>query len=222
MVDPRIPVVCVHGTWGEDWDQSTANQWWEPGSAFLTMLESAGCDGCYFDPFVWSGQVAGASRLWPWNWFRTQEEAAWRAAARSFRYLLAPKHAPSAYRSRNVIAHSHGGQAIFYAASEGLLIRRLITVGTPVRDDLYGVIAAARPNIGFWLHLYHPGDRMQFGGGIGDGHFGIRRTFPQADDNQAMPGGHSGVLNDPALIPLWKARGWLATFEEDDDAQPAA
>lgn len=199
----RRGIVCVHGTWGADFDDPKPDKWWEPGSPFCDYLFAQGFDPIVCEPFIWSGNLEGTSGFWPWNWFRSPERRTWKAGARALRYLLSSVP----FEHRNVIAHSHGGQLVFYLAATGFKMRRLITVGTPVRADV--PVGAARPNIERWLHLYSADDGVQVKGSLGDRRVGAGRIFRDADINSQMPGGHSDVLNRSELYEQWRAKGWL-------------
>lgn len=219
-----IPVLLVHGTWSADFSRKGRSQWFEPGSPFITMLERRGLDASYFDTFEWTGDLSGLARLWPWNWFTTPQHRDWLACGRSIGYVLDPKGCPVPHEYRNVIAHSHGGQGVFHAAANGVKIHRLVTVATPVREDMEAVVAAARPNIDQWVHVFDPTlkDRMQVLGEIGDGRLGWKRRFDLADENISIAGsGHSGVLCQPEWFPQWGSRG-LAAFLRGDQQQAAA
>lgn len=116
---------------------------------------------------------------------------------------------------RVVIAHSHGGQVALHAAAQGFWIDRLLTVATPAeREDMKDVIAAALQHIGQWLHVYpleHDGIAWLGGTILGDGKLGAQRVFdlsPEKGRNIGIAGiGHSGLLEDIALRPLWKSEG---------------
>jgi len=214
------PVLLVHGTWSADFKRSDAPMWWEPGSAFAQMLATHGLDATAFESFRWSGDLTGLARLFPWNWLRKPQSRDWHAAAQALRYLLEPKGCPTPFASRNLICHSHGGQVPLIAAAHGLKIRRLVTVATPVRADMVDTIAKARPNIERWLHVYDPTlkDRMQVLGELGDGRLGWKRHFPAADVNVSVAGsGHSGVLCEPEWFRVWKTRGLIDFFDDEQD-----
>lgn len=107
-----------------------------------------------------------------------------------------------------IIAFSHGAQVAFNAFAYGMK-GHLITVNPPVRSDIFPVIDKARPNIRRWLNLYgNWKDVWAVLGAIGDGHFGLRRQFPQADVNTMVPGPHGDALRNPAHYPEWA--GWVA------------
>lgn len=112
---------------------------------------------------------------------------------------------------RNIIAHSHAMQVVAYACAAGLKINRLLTVGSPVREDMRSVYQQARPNIASWLHVHSDGsDRIQWFGTLFDGRLGIVRRQAAADVNLLVPHvSHSKLLNDPACFHLWTENGLL-------------
>jgi hypothetical protein len=106
----------------------------------------------------------------------------------------------------HIICHSHAAQVVAFAAADGLQINTLVTVGSPVRADLFEVYHRARSRIGFWWHFYSDRtDRWQWLGEIGDGRVGIVRRHPCADQNVGLAQvGHSQILNDMRLFPqVW-------------------
>ena len=110
---------------------------------------------------------------------------------------------------RNLILHSHAWQLLCYAIGiYDLWVNNIITIGSPIRDDTWKIIAPKIGNIkGRWLHLWSPTDRMQVLGGLFDGHVGIRRTppaIPGVLELRQMPGGHSTVLNKPAEMAWFR------------------
>lgn len=123
----------------------------------------------------------------------------------------------------NLIAHSHGLQVVLFAAAMGCKIRRLVSIGSPVRHDLAAVALKARENIGEWTHVYSDhGDRLQWLGTIGDGVLGITRAHPQAHRNISIPGvAHSRLLNEESTFHWWDDAGLIAALKGTNaDTQP--
>src|SRR5688500_15965657 len=62
------------------------------------------------------------------------------------------------YEQRKVVAHSYGGNCVGYGLMrpDAVPIHRLITVGTPTRDDMDPVWAEAVKNVGLWVHVCDP------------------------------------------------------------------
>lgn len=209
MVTPILPIA---GTWGWRGDLADhRDQWWHPASPFMVWMGEHGCRHlCEDDPFIWTTHVGGAL-------FWAKSHTDWMAggAALSYYFDAETHYGPSftAPEQRHVIAHSHAGQVVAYAcAFRNVKLDTLITVGSPVRNDMLPIYKAARPNIRKWLHIASPGwtDRMQWFGELFDGSFGVKRSQPFADVNHLIPGiGHSGILRDPKLFGLWESQGWL-------------
>lgn len=193
-------VILVHGTWGAKWAQ--------PDSEFRKMLVR---QRFFIAPaFEWSGDISGIPSL-----TANGKHSDWRAGGASLSYFL--RDIP--YVNRNVIAHSHGGQCVAYcAAFFKTPIRRLITVSTPPREDMESVWAAAKPSVGYHVHVTaKKGDWMIRWGQVFDSRWGWDSTLPSADQNLVLPDiGHSGILMDPLFIPLWQREHLLDVFRMDD------
>jgi len=197
----------IHGTWGD------RDDWVDRDSAFTAFMRQQGCAPLGCRPYRWSGDVGGALRL---AWWR--RKADWVAGGHNLYTYLCPAvrdngetYVPIA--DRNLIAHSHGGQVVFYACAEGLKVNTLFTIGTPVRGDMAGIIARARPNIGYWVHVTDASiwrNKMQVFGQLFDGYVGMPWTFQRADLNYIVKGiGHSEVLRQADAFHHWLDQGWL-------------
>jgi hypothetical protein len=203
------PYIAVQGTHGWDEDPNVF-QWWESLSPFAVALGKLGCvplDLSLF--FEWSTNLDG---------LLLSKKTTWKAGGKALRYYVGdqfPEGLP--YEKRNLIAHSHGGQCVFYAAAEGLRIRNLITVGTPVRGDMAAVVNTARPNIGYWLHICDTKhDFTSIAGAIFDGRVKVEHQFALADANdncRDLGIGHSEILNETARFGLWESRGWARALQ---------
>jgi hypothetical protein len=196
-----MKTILVAGT--DAWAETVAGRWYCPGSPYAAFLQAHavepvfGGDAAAPQPFIWSTDLDGLP-------FR-RKHVQWSAGGAALAYFA--RTTPIA-----IVAHSHGLQVVLYACARyGLRIDRLISVSSPVRNDMAAVAAAARPNIGRWLHLHSDGsDRWQWFGELFDGHFGVVRAHPLADKNDAVPGvGHTGVLEDAANFHYWTERDWL-------------
>lgn len=205
-----IPIPGTHGDNGE-----TNGLWWQPGSPFARMMHKAGM--CHLNdarPFTWSTDLNG-HRFWR-RWFgRKDSHRDWIAGGYALSYYLWPTGHEDEYvdiSERNLVAHSHAGQVVFYAcALGGLRVNRLITVGTPVRRDMRHLIELARPRIGQWLHIRGEEDATAIWGSVGDGEVGRSKTFWGLEDwTDIVPGiGHSGILHDESLFYHWQRRAWI-------------
>jgi pimeloyl-ACP methyl ester carboxylesterase len=189
------PLVLVPGTWAwSGFFAPAAGDWWQTGSPLRAFFERSGFGVVGGDrPFVWSTQLDFGA-----------EHRTWSAGGVAlYAYLVPPlcldRRVPP--DETRILAHSHGGQVAFYAAAAGLRIRSLVTVSTPVRRDMAPVIAAARPNIGTWLHVHSDrSDWQQLLGGLFDGRLGVFRSMPEANVNLKIPDvGHARLLHDPAI-----------------------
>jgi len=204
-------VLLIPGT--HAWGYSNQPQWYEPGSPLVTFLEANGLRLLGKDcPYTWSTALDGMGVF-----HRTaKQHIVWESAGINLYAYLANRLVPDDYvpiADRNVVCHSHAAQVAIYACAHGLKINRLLTMGSPVRDDMRDVTHKARPNIAHWRHLHSDGsDRLQWLGELFDGHLGIVRNQPFADVNLGVPAvAHSNLLNDPDLFNLW-ARDGLIDF----------
>lgn len=211
MSTAYIPVQGTHG-WDEDPNRF---QWWEPQSALASYLHQNQIEQVNVSlPFVWSTELDGVLR---------PSHIVWKAAGYALRYYIGdqfPKGLPT--EKRNLIAHSHGGQVAFYACASGLQIRNLITIGTPVRGDMEAVVKAARPNIGYWLHICDSkSDWISLAGALFDGRIRLKHDFPLADRNDNCSDlkiSHSKILTDADRFGLWQTRGWAEVLHRDDQS----
>jgi len=127
-------LIVIHGTWasGEDW--------WRPGSPFPNYLDSV-THSVYngADPFSWSGRnsdrarIEGADILMKWTRAHPAQEL-------------------------TVVAHSHGGNVAILASRNGLMIDRLILLGTPSRLDY---LPDLRHGIKLLYSVFSLGDKVQ-------------------------------------------------------------
>lgn len=207
-----LPTAGTHG-----WRGDPVGDWWQRGSQYLRMMREHEFAPYAPDrPFVWTTSLDG---LWPWPWQRAEtKHLTWRAAGlNKYAYLVPPIYGgaengiaatPMATR---LVDHSHAGNVTAYACAAGLYVHVLITIGTPVRDDMAEVWAQARPRIGTWVHVHSDSsDWWQVAGGLFDGKLGIDRKMPLADVNIRIPRvGHTGILTDPTAFGWWEQAGLL-------------
>lgn len=155
--------------------------------------------------YMWSTKLDGIDSV----------NETWDAAGRALAHYIAPPLLGESLvkpEDTYCIAHSHAGNVVAYACGKyGLKINGLITVGTPIRKDLYEIYQAAVPNISRHLHIYAGWrDYWQILGSLFGGQFGIHRKHPFTVHNEQVPGGnHGSILRDPKFFPLWLERGWL-------------
>ena len=210
-----MTVLPIAGTWGWKGDlRDYRSEWWHPESPFMTFLAEQGVVHlCPTDPFIWSTHVNGAL-------FWAKNHTDWQAGGAALCYYLGSSHyGPdcTTVKQRRIIAHSHAGQLVAYAAAfRQLQIDVLITVGSPVRADMLPIYRAARPQIRRWLHISSDwSDRMQWYGEWFDGRVGVARRQPFADVNDNLRQiGHSKILRDPACFEYWTTYGWIDWLKE--------
>jgi hypothetical protein len=187
---PRT-ITLVDGTHGGAWAR--------PGSAFRRFLAARGFDVAPRTDW-WSLDAAGFPSL-----TASRKHSDWEIGGD----FLADGLERVPYEQRRVLAWSHGGQVVAYAARR-VRIARVITVCTPPRADMEPVWDAARPNLGFWSAIHADGGDwwVRFGQAF-DGRWGWRDdglVHPRADVNVALPGiGHGGLLHDETKFHWWDA-----------------
>lgn len=196
-----MSVVLVAGTNG--WRNDSSVDWYVPGHRFGKYLKENGIeietDGPL--PFIWSTDLDGVLG-------EAKGNVDWAAGGAALSYFVRMKGKESV----DIVAHSHGLQVVLYAiAFHGLKVRHLMTFGSPVRKDMEKVAVAARQNITKWIHIYSDkSDKWQIFGELFDGHFGIVRKHPLADENDFVPKvGHTELLEDPKQYHYWTEKGWL-------------
>lgn len=182
------------------WDETAKKVWWEDGSTFVKYLHRLNL--ALLRPqnqYKWSTELDGLPLIQP------AKHTTWKGAAfHLIDYFENPHYSEPIY-NRNLVAHSHAGQVVFYACMMGLRINSLITVGTPVRNDMERAVAHARANINYWLHIYDSkSDWTAVFGALCDGRLRVKHKFDSADRNDDIRGiGHSAILTDPAKIRMW-------------------
>ncbi|MBI5085835.1 MAG: RHS repeat-associated core domain-containing protein [Acidobacteria bacterium] len=133
-----------------------------------------------------------------------KNDKAARSAAAKMIVELVKQHTFADGEKLNIIAHSHGGNAVFEATKGGLdhKIDNLVTLGTPIRGDY-------RPDctkIGGFLNSFSRNDQVQTSGGgiygLGDADRQIR--MPQVENLDA-----TGTATSPG--DLWER---LATWDK--------
>lgn len=206
--------ILVAGT--GSWDGKNDSDWFCPGHKYGQFLAGQGITPTYDGdrPFVWSTNLSGVPGLTRSN------HVDWQAGGAALSYFVIGRLAREGAKTALVV-HSHGLQVALYAIVEhGLKVQTLISMGSPVRDDMAEIAKQARANIGYWLHVHSDGsDRWQWFGEMFDGGWKrwmpggeprIVREHPLADKNDFVPKvGHSELLRDPAQYHYWTERGWL-------------
>lgn len=183
-------IVLVPGTWG--------GQWADGASPFRLMLRAHEIRPTRFDG--WTENVDGVPNILEHGAHRD-----WIAGGAALGYFL--RALP--LDDRNLICHSHAVNVALYELAQAKVpIRNLLTICSPVRDDMQATADAAVPHIlGRWRHVASTDwDLWQRLGELADGgwHWRQVRRWKQANENTLIPHiGHSKLLNKPALFPLW-------------------
>jgi hypothetical protein len=189
----RGKVILLAGTWAFSGTDS-GHDWWRPGSKFYDEGKKFGLDYVNgSDPFIWDTKLDGV----------IGQNEVWQSAGHA---LLWYAHLKEPNEPVSVIAHSHGGNVLAYAARFGLKIDRAITVATPVRREV--PYASLKQNAVHWTHI-HGGiwDYVQILGELKSFSFtgAFRRKMRLADKNIAVPDKDHGELHD---YRLWTEREW--------------
>lgn len=193
MHDTAVHYISVHGTWdlGED-------AWWRHGSSFCKFAGENGlhCEEEH-EPFFWSGAIDGV------GFFGNKHET-WMASGLSLKNRLRL----SKREHRNLILHSHALQNAAYADIE---VNNIITVGSPIREDMADLYLKLRKRCNKWLHIYDASwDKMGFLGQMFDGRWFGGRDCPLAHFNDPLKKiGHSSILRDQKAMQNWVTRGWF-------------
>lgn len=197
-----IAVTAIAGTWA--WK----SQWWQDGSTFWAYMRLHGIGPARIGglPFRWSTDLGNSWKFWE------SRRSDWEAGGDALAYYL--DALPE--RERVVVAHSHGGQLAFCCARLGVQIDRLVTVATPVRNDMKQIVDDARPYIRSWWHVCdEKSDKTAWWGAFGDRKIGNSRVFTQANEVVKLPKiGHSKLLNDPNKLPLWEQSGLIHMLKD--------
>ncbi len=189
-------VILLAGTWANG-RGAPQDAWWKPGSAFAEEGKRHGLE--YpddADPFVWCTGLDGVD-IFHEHWLSAAHSLIWYCQAKQL-------------TSVNIIAHSHGGQVAAIASGLGLKIETLITVATPVRQD----VVFHRASIRRFVHIYGGvRDYVQILGGLSLTGLEqlkldltrFQRDMPNADRNICKREcGHSD-LHEAAL---WTREDW--------------
>jgi hypothetical protein len=213
-----LPIAGTHG-----WRGKVKGEWWRDTSPFASFMLSRGLAHLAAGrrPFIWSTDLNG-HRFWRRMLGFNDFHSDWEAAGHSLGFYLRPfndlddRYVP--IKHRNLIVHSHALQPVLYACAYGLKINSLVSVMSPVRQDMMPVAEHARPNIARWLCLHtDQSDSTQLLGELGDGRLRPVRRHPLADASPFgyVPRvGHSKVLSDERAMMLWESEGWISWLQE--------
>lgn len=205
-----VRVCTVGGTWA--W----RGGWWRKGSALWNYLQQFGFEPLEVggDQYEWETDLGGSFKVWKWGDTETRLRQ-WKSNGLSMRWHL--MNVP--YEDRNLILHSHAGNvgAFCCGLGTGFPVRRVLTIATPNRYDMKMYYQEAARHIGRWHHVCDKDrDEIGFWGSVGDGHVGDSRQIVESHENILLKGvGHSGLLNDEKLFPLWESEGLIDFFRSD-------
>ena len=203
--------IPVAGTWARSRQDAAA--WYRCGSRFDNLMRRRGYDRVEQDGDpsrpdrgYWSGDVGGllAQRLWPWS----DPHEPWTKGAAELRRFLHARRAEFGGRGVALVAHSHGGQVVAYALAglhvgtrEAIGPIAIVTVDTPIRQDMASVYRQALAHGDHWTHCYSERGLGSMWRWLGN-RFGTRQ-LEGADRNLEVTGGHSGILSDPVHMDRW-------------------
>jgi len=197
---PKFHYIGVHGTW-----DLAEDSWWRHGSPFCKLAAENGlhCEE-EFETFFWNGAIDGVSlkTVLTLGLLRDRHYT-WMASGLSLRNRLRL----SALKDRNLIVHSYGLSVLAYAEIE---VNNIISVGSPIRNDLSSRYRALRNRCNRWMHIYDTEwDHMAYLGQLFDGRwFGTRRCEFAHENCRLKHIGHSKILRDPVAMQKWKSEGW--------------
>jgi hypothetical protein len=193
--------IPIHGTWAID-ENETA--WWKTTGPFAQFARrNAMHQWNKLPPFIWSSDINGIG----YTFLAPKTKLVdWLAGGWSLVYYL--QNVPEEHR--NFIVHSHGLQPLLFCASFGYYIHNVVSVCSPIRNDMEDITVRARPYIHKWLHIYDQADRTQFLGQIGDGNWFGSRASKYADENHKLEKiDHSLILKKDSMMHLWLTQGWF-------------
>jgi hypothetical protein len=204
--------ILIAGT--GSWQNDGSVDWYCPTHPFGKFLTDNNLSPSYDNnsPFIWSTNTAGIPV------FTNKKD--WAAGGAALSYFV-KSNKQMAGCDTSIIAHSHALQVVAYAAADhDLKIDALITMGSPIREDLKPQYDALRKNTRYWLHVHSDGsDKWQWLGELFDKAnpftWRVERTTPLADKNDFVPKvGHSTLLRDPSTYHYWLEHKWLDAFSK--------
>src|SRR3990167_9177572 len=174
--------IIIHGTW------AATSTWWQRGGNFWNYVNGI------------TGNVYGGKDAFSWSGANDHKE---RVKAASDLVTWVGSHPCT---NLDIISHSHGGNVCFLATRLGLKMRKLITLGTPVRLEYLPDLR----NIGMFYNVFSTIDLVQTPAGTFPNRRGEGRTLSDGmtminqiatDDGHGGRPGHS-ELHEP---DTWKA-----------------
>ena len=195
-------VTLIYGT--HSWEKPGKTDWWQKNSPLVKFLSERGVTLYQPEyPVKWSGDLEGTFFAKGPDWV---SGAAYVSCYFDHFFGKVP------LEERNIIAHSHGGQVLAWAAYTGVKFNNVMTFGTPVRKDMEMQYASLRMMCKNWLHVCDSkSDLMAVWGTLFDGRFKVVHENPYATKNCNLPGKirHSDALVSPDHFHYWESEGWL-------------
>ena len=179
--------IIIHGTW------AATSTWWQRGGNFWNYVNGI------------TGNVYGGKDAFSWSGANDHKE---RVKAASDLVTWVGSHPCT---NLDIISHSHGGNVSFLATRLGLKMRKLITLGTPVRLEYLPDLR----NIGMFYNVFSTIDLVQTPAGTFPNRRGEGRTLSDGMTmiNQiATDDGHGGR---PGHSELHEPDTWKANHLED-------
>lgn len=201
-------IIPIHGTWS----LNQVHPWWKINSDFEQFAKR---HNIFFkqvnsEPFIWNDRIDGIG--WKSLFGIKDRHDDWRTAGFALRYYLQRIKLDD----RNLILHSHAWPVYLYS---NMPVRNIITVGSPMRADLYGLALEAKRSklYNYHLHIYDQVfDKIAFLGQIGDGKWFGSRDCKTADLNHKLKNiGHSRILTDLEHMIKWQSQGWFDILRQD-------
>ena len=183
-----VTLIAVAGTHGGRHEKP----WFHWGSDWWNEAERRGAQRAAVDRRRWGGEIDGI--------FGENEN--WIIGGEYLWDFIVHSCNPS---ETVIVAHSHGGTVVGEAICGKMKVKALITLGTPVRRDTRLALGMMAEAAEAWTHIYSPSDWWQLLGGIGDGHFSLRRKMRHAHRNIRVKGLSHADLHS---VKAWKKNGW--------------
>lgn len=202
-------LLLIPGTHSAYTSKDREEWWWSAGEEVSPFVRKV-VMGLGFTPrvFRWETRINGGPRL-PWHWFRKRRHTTWE----SWGDALAEDLREVPFTERMIVAHSHGGAVACRAVAQ-VPVKLLITISSPVRNDLTDWYRETARHADRWVHVHSDADRMFRWGSYFDGKFDLftkDKSQPFAHQNIYIPKvGHSGLLRDPRDFHHWHDAGLAA------------
>jgi pimeloyl-ACP methyl ester carboxylesterase len=178
--------IIIHGT------GARSARWWQHGSGFWNYINGV------------VGNVYGGSDAFSWSG-RNRHSARQTAATDLANWALA--HPAT---NLDIIAHSHGGNVALLASHEGLEIRKLINLGTPIRTEYLPSLH----NIETLHNVFSTRDFVQTPAGTIPNRRGEGRTLADSERIINHRATDDGTGSSPGHSELHETSTWQASYLE--------